>query len=228
MSNIQFGEIPGIKEGQKFGSRRALMEAGLHRSIQSGIDGNGNEGTAAIVVSGGYEDDEDWGDEIIYTGHGGNDTTSKKQIDHQSWDSSGNKGLLISEKNNLPVRVIRGPHQKSKFAPKSGFVYSGLFKVVDSSDKIGKSGFKVCLFTLKKIKDSDKETGLIKEGTLTLLSAPNLENQWYGIGCKPPKGGRKLKVESIFAQKLLNKNVGDIVDFGPGFEILDIKKFMSK
>lgn len=38
---FRFGEIPGVKEGQKFGSRRALMGAGLHRSVQSGIDGNG-------------------------------------------------------------------------------------------------------------------------------------------------------------------------------------------
>jgi hypothetical protein len=30
-------------------------------------------GAESIVVSGGYEDDEDHGDTIIYTGHGGND-----------------------------------------------------------------------------------------------------------------------------------------------------------
>jgi putative restriction endonuclease len=77
MSNIHFGEVLGIKEGQKFVSRKALIEAGLHRSIQHGIDGNGNEGVAAIVVSGGYEDDRDFGDEIIYTGHGGNNPTTK-------------------------------------------------------------------------------------------------------------------------------------------------------
>jgi hypothetical protein len=49
----------GIRRS-KFESRKALSEAGLHRSIQHGIDGNGNE-VAAIVVSGGYEDDRDLG-----------------------------------------------------------------------------------------------------------------------------------------------------------------------
>lgn len=84
MSKLYFGSMPNIKEGQIFESRKALIEAGLHRSIQHGIDGNGIEGVAAIVVSGGYEDDLDLGDEIIYTGHGGNDPKTKKQIDHQS------------------------------------------------------------------------------------------------------------------------------------------------
>lgn len=48
------------------------MEAGLHRFTVHGIDGNGTEGVSPIVLSGGYGDDVDLGDEIIYTGHGGN------------------------------------------------------------------------------------------------------------------------------------------------------------
>src|SRR5210317_274022 len=103
-----FGTPEGVKEGQKFPNRRALIEAGLHRSTMHGIDGNGNEGVTAIVLSGGYEDDVDLGDEIIYTGHGGNDPNTKEQIADQSWDDHGNKGLVVSKLRNLPVRVIRG------------------------------------------------------------------------------------------------------------------------
>lgn len=40
-------------------------------------------GADAIVVSGGYEDDNDDGDEIIYTGQGGNDPDSGKQVADQ-------------------------------------------------------------------------------------------------------------------------------------------------
>lgn len=35
----------------------------------------------------GYEDDIDFGDFNIYTGHGGNDLNTKKQIADQSWES---------------------------------------------------------------------------------------------------------------------------------------------
>jgi putative restriction endonuclease len=36
----------------------------------SGISGTRAEGADSIVVSGGYEDDEDFDDELIYTGAG--------------------------------------------------------------------------------------------------------------------------------------------------------------
>jgi integrase len=39
----------------------------------AGISGGEREGADSIVVSGGYEDDEDYGDVIVYTGAGGND-----------------------------------------------------------------------------------------------------------------------------------------------------------
>lgn len=47
-------------------------------------------------MSGGYEDDYDNGTEILYTGEGGNDISSGKQVAHQSWSSPGNAGLCIS------------------------------------------------------------------------------------------------------------------------------------
>jgi putative restriction endonuclease len=74
--SIIFGEIEGISEGQWFEGRKEMMPTSFHRSWGAGIDGNGKEGTSAIVLSGGYEDDKDLGDEIIYTGAGGNDPNS--------------------------------------------------------------------------------------------------------------------------------------------------------
>src|SRR5690606_217309 len=118
---IQFGEIIGIAEGQIFTDRKALAAAGLHRPLQAGIDGNSKEGSASIVLNVGYMDDDDYGELIIYTGHGGNEPNTKKQVAEQSWDASGNKGLLISEMQGLPVRIIRGPKHKSKFSPANGY-----------------------------------------------------------------------------------------------------------
>lgn len=91
---IVFGEIEGFPEGHRFEGRKEMMPNSFHRNSGYGIDGNQKEGTSAIVLSGGYEDDEDEGDQIIYTGAGGNDPNTNKQIENQSWKNRGNAGLL--------------------------------------------------------------------------------------------------------------------------------------
>ena len=156
---IIFGEIPGIEEGHHFEGRKEMMSSSFHRKWGGGIDGNGREGTSAIVLSGGYEDDYDLGDEIVYTGAGGNDPNTGKQVADQSWDNTGNAGLLTSQDRGLPVRVSRGANHKSDFSPSSGYTYAGLFSVVDSWEEIGKSGFKICRFKLVYCGDNpDRKT----------------------------------------------------------------------
>jgi len=54
-----FGEIEGVKEGDLFDDRRVLSAAGVHRPTQAGISGSVADGADSIVLSGGYEDDED-------------------------------------------------------------------------------------------------------------------------------------------------------------------------
>jgi putative restriction endonuclease len=146
---IVFGEIPDIDEGHKFENRKEMMSTGFHRNWAMGIDGNGREGAAAIVLSGGYEDDEDHGDKIIYTGAGGNDPNTGKQVKDQSWLTPGNAGLRLSMDQGLPVRVIRGSNHKYEFSPSSGYVYAGLYSVVDAWEETGKSDFKICRFRLE-------------------------------------------------------------------------------
>ncbi|MDP3644936.1 MAG: YDG/SRA domain-containing protein [Bacteroidota bacterium] len=230
MSSIFFGIPEGIIEGQWFESRMALVEAGLHRSPQKGIDGNKVEGTAAIVLSGGYEDDKDFGDEIIYTGEGGNDRETKRQVDHQSWQSHGNAGLVISNELFKPVRVIRGYTHNSIFSPKSGYQFAGLFYVTDFWEEIGKSGFMICRFKLEKIleyESSENSMSLcIKIGCLTLLEPLGKEPKWFGIGIQGPKA-QEIGKESEFAKHLIGKVVGETVDFGNGFKVLEIKKYRS-
>ena len=145
---ILFGEIAGIEEGYQFAGRKEMMPTSFHRNWGSGIDGNGSAGTAAIVLSGGYEDDEDSGDEIIYTGAGGNDPNTGTQIKDQSWKTAGNAGLVKSMNEGFPVRVIRGHQHKSKLSPTNGYTYAGLYSVTDAWEEIGKSGYKVCRFRL--------------------------------------------------------------------------------
>lgn len=147
---IVFGEIEGIKEGHWFKDRREMLDSSFHRNRIAGIDGNASDGAAAIVISGGYEDDEDLGDEILYTGAGGNDTNTGKQIKDQTWEK-GNAGLRLNMQQGLPVRVIRGADHNSAFSPIAGYEYAGLYNVVSADLIDGVSGFKICQFRLKKL-----------------------------------------------------------------------------
>ncbi|KAF7312637.1 Carboxymuconolactone decarboxylase [Mycena indigotica] len=65
-----YGHISGIPIGATFSNRAALREAGLHAPLYAGISPNVEFGALSIVLNGGYEDDEDWGDVIVYTGQG--------------------------------------------------------------------------------------------------------------------------------------------------------------
>lgn len=150
-NNRNFGEIIDVIEGDSFENRIELSQRKVHRPTQAGISGTEKDGADSIVVSGGYEDDEDSGDLIIYTGQGGRSEGSKLQVADQTL-TRGNKALAISYEKQLPVRVIRGATKHSKFAPKSGYRYDGLFYVTDYWQEKGKSGFVIWRFRLEKLK----------------------------------------------------------------------------
>jgi len=68
MPEHPIGEIPGQQPGTTYVDRRALRAAGIHRPPQAGIGGSGTTGAESIVLNGGYEDDEDFWEYIVYTG----------------------------------------------------------------------------------------------------------------------------------------------------------------
>jgi putative restriction endonuclease len=149
MADRIFGDIPGCPEGTAFPSRKRLSEAGVHRPLQAGISGSGSEGADSIVLSGGYEDDEDYGDLIIYTGHGGRDPDSREQVDHQTL-TRGNLALAKSRTLGLPIRVVRGAELDSDYAPAVGYRYDGLYRVEDYWRESGRSGYYVWRYRLIK------------------------------------------------------------------------------
>src|SRR5690606_16368620 len=100
-----FGTPDGVKVGELFVDRNEVRSARLHLPPQSGISGTKAEGADSIVLSGGYDDD-DYGDSIIYTGHGGRASGSRRQTFDQSIDGTGNAGMITSHALGLPVRVI--------------------------------------------------------------------------------------------------------------------------
>lgn len=119
-TNRVFGNVAGIAEQTVFASRRELHDTGIHRPLQAGISGSAAAGADSIVVSGGYEDDVDYGNEIIYTGQGGNDPGSGRQIADQEL-IRGNLALARSSETGLPIRVVRGADGDPTYSPGSGY-----------------------------------------------------------------------------------------------------------
>ena len=81
---MSFGHIDNVKIGDLFDSRKELAAAGVHAPLMSGIWG-AQEGAYSIVLSGGYEDDIDDLDYILYTGQGGQDSPGGKQVADQDF-----------------------------------------------------------------------------------------------------------------------------------------------
>ncbi|WP_462151362.1 YDG/SRA domain-containing protein [Pseudoalteromonas xiamenensis] len=174
-----FGEIKGISPGDLFDNREALAKAKVHLPLVAGISGGKHEGADSIVLSGGYEDDEDFGNIIIYTGAGGQ--KNGKQIFDQELDSV-NLALAKSKIENLPVRVTRGHKHKHDLSPKKGYQYAGLFKVEDYWYETGKSGFKIWRFRLVAQEIFTSET---------VIGEPN--GVYDAPGRKPSTGDRIVR-----------------------------------
>jgi predicted restriction endonuclease len=106
-----FGYVPGVNIGSVFPDRKSLLAAGVHRQNQAGISGTEDDGAESIVVSGGYEDDIDEGDVIIYTGHGGRDPNSGKQVEDQQL-TRGN--LALAKNETLGIPASRNPQSRCR------------------------------------------------------------------------------------------------------------------
>lgn len=150
---VSFGTPDGVSEGDWFPSHDELYAHDVHRFRGRGISGTEKTGADSIVLSGGYVDDRDEGDLIIYTGEGGRDRDSGQMNADQSLGDSGNAALVISQALGHPVRVIEGlgiTKGKRRRATK-GYAYRGLFRVADHWMTVGQEGFRICQFKLLKI-----------------------------------------------------------------------------
>uniref|UniRef100_R4GA29 E3 ubiquitin-protein ligase UHRF n=1 Tax=Anolis carolinensis TaxID=28377 RepID=R4GA29_ANOCA len=144
-----YGPIPGVPVGTMWKFRVQVSESGVHRPHVAGIHGRSNDGAYSLVLAGGYEDDVDHGNSFTYTGSGGRDLSGNKRTAEQSCDqklTNMNRALAlncsapINDKEGSeakdwragkPVRVVRNAKggRHSKYAPKEGNRYDGIYKV---------------------------------------------------------------------------------------------------
>jgi euchromatic histone-lysine N-methyltransferase len=151
----EIGDVPGLNVGDCFFYRFELLLVGLHREVQAGIacyrPKNGDSVASSVIASGGYEDDQDNGEFLVYTGQGGNNYYGDRRQAKDQTATRGNLGLQNSCRQKTPVRVIRG-HSNVPSSP-SGKVYSydGLYEVEKFTKEQGNSGFMVFKFFMRRL-----------------------------------------------------------------------------
>ncbi|KAF8101695.1 hypothetical protein N665_0201s0019 [Sinapis alba] len=153
------GTVPGVEVGDEFQYRIELNFLGIHRAIQAGIDYMRDENkellAVSIVASGGYDDELDNSDVLIYTGQGGNlsNKHQKGNINNEAKDQQllrGNLALANSKDKQNPVRVIRG-NKKTPPSDTKNYVYDGLYLVEDFWKEVGSYGKLIFKYRLKRI-----------------------------------------------------------------------------
>lgn len=142
--DVTIGHIPGFPPGTTFERRTDEDTKRLHPYTQQGIHGDPLYGAGSIVLSGGYAEDEDHGDWIIYTGEGKNRDQTL---------TYGNAALVHSSIEGLPVRVIRGSGGDLAHSPASGYRYDGLMLVEEYWSETGTDGYLKWRFRMTQVDD---------------------------------------------------------------------------
>ncbi|XP_073285101.1 histone-lysine N-methyltransferase, H3 lysine-9 specific SUVH1-like [Primulina huaijiensis] len=151
----RIGHVPGVEVGDIFLFRMELCIVGLHAPSMAGIDYMGVKVTVdeepvavSIVSSGGYDDQGDDPDVLIYSGHGG-----VQRRDGQMFDQKLEKGNLALEKSlhrANDVRVLRGVKDAAGSTGKM-YVYDGLYKIQESWAEKNQSGCNVFKYKLVRV-----------------------------------------------------------------------------
>ncbi|XP_020097296.1 LOW QUALITY PROTEIN: histone-lysine N-methyltransferase, H3 lysine-9 specific SUVH6-like [Ananas comosus] len=153
------GNVPGVEVGDEFYYRVELSIVGLHCPYQGGIDSvvkNGLRLATSIVASGGYPDDIDSSDVLIYSGAGGK-PAGKKEAEDQKLER-GNLALKNSIDMQTPVRVIHGfkehkggDSSDGRIKMVSTFTYAGLYLVEKYWSEKVPHGVSVFKFQLRRM-----------------------------------------------------------------------------
>ncbi|GAA0186363.1 histone modifying enzyme [Lithospermum erythrorhizon] len=151
----KIGHVPGVEVGDIFLFRMELCLVGLHAQSMGGIDymtvklSSDNDPVAVSIVSaGGYDDDGNDGDVLIYTGQGGVQRQDGLMFDQKL--ERGNLALEKSRHRGNEVRVIRGLKDVQGSKGKI-YIYDGLYKIEDTWAEKNKSGCNIFKYKLLRL-----------------------------------------------------------------------------
>ncbi|KAG6500629.1 histone-lysine N-methyltransferase, H3 lysine-9 specific SUVH1-like [Zingiber officinale] len=156
------GSIPGVEVGDIFYFRFEMNLIGLHTPSMAGIDylttrfGDKDEPVAICVVSaGGYENEEDDVDVLIYSGQGGSGKHENKPVDQKL--ERGNLALDRSSHRKNQIRVVRSAKDINCPTGKI-YIYDGLYKIESSWIEKAKAGFN--MFKYKLLREPGQPDGI--------------------------------------------------------------------
>jgi E3 ubiquitin-protein ligase UHRF1 len=204
------GAIPKVPVGGLWQYRIEVSEAGVHRPPVSGMAGN-KDACPSIVLSGGYSDDEDDGDEFLYvfisrspsfdfshlrliryTGAGGRDLSGNKRTAKQSKDQE-------FTRENAGLKAMHAPG-KSQDAWRKGKAV----RVVRSS-KLSKTNHG---HFAPAVPEGWKQS-MRYDGTYKVVSAERVEGKSGFLVCRyklrrddpePAPWSKKYKGDSLFSK----------------------------
>ncbi|KAG8089183.1 hypothetical protein GUJ93_ZPchr0011g28814 [Zizania palustris] len=146
------GRVPGVEVGDIFFFRIEMCIVGLHAQAMGGIDyisakhiGKDNNVAVCIISSGGYEDEDDDPDILVYTGQGG---SSRHKMQHDQKLERGNLALMNSMDMKNQIRVVRSA--QDPFCSGKIYIYDGLYCIEDSWTDTAKNGFNVFKYKLRR------------------------------------------------------------------------------
>jgi SAD/SRA domain len=205
------GPIPGVEVGQLYQSRALLAGDRIHTAHQSGIVGTVKAGGAlSIILSGGYEDNEDKGNTIIFTGQGQAKqkfTGGNLAMAESCAAAVNSEGATAQDwRSSKEIRVVRaalkGAH-KNNFAPTEGLRYDGIYKVSEYTYEMGKNNHMVYKFTLKR--DDVVAAPWTEEGK------QRVEELGLKMTCRSENGGERAPVKKAVSSKTHSKAKGKAV-----------------
>ncbi|WP_107771017.1 YDG/SRA domain-containing protein [Nocardioides sediminis] len=206
MADYFFGELPGEPVGTAYPNRAAAARAGVHQVRQQGIAGNRKVGCASIVLSGGYDTDEDYGHEIFYTGRGGQDPSNPRgpHIADQDLGLSDNAALVTSQLTGQPLRIIRGSGHDSPFSPAAGYRYDGLYKVTKHYPlKHSGDGYLRWMFHLVQLTPEEASSYTPSENREANAEAYVRKDLGSGVAASSASGPSSHLVDPFFHQPLM-------------------------
>ncbi|MEU3985899.1 YDG/SRA domain-containing protein [Streptomyces sp. NPDC026672] len=170
MAERVIGHIDGVVPGEVFEGRAEVKARHLHADLRRGIsrlkDADGVYVADAIVLNGGYVDDDDRWSTIQYTGASPDEEKGDggTLLKSQSWEYRDNAALKLSFERGYHIRIIRGPGGDPRYSLAKRYRYDGLYKIVAISDAISKSPptpdgspIQICQFDLERLPGPEQE-----------------------------------------------------------------------
>lgn len=158
------GSVPGFDIGDRFATRDALFDSGVHGRSHAGIDYvDPEDGAYAVLVNCEYSEDQIFGQvargcdrrsavrfDISYVGAG---FVRGGHVQEDMRKTAGNLALFRNAERNLPVRVVLGPARSKR---NREYVYAGLYHVTEAiEDRDGKTGKLVYRFRMRRARRFD-------------------------------------------------------------------------